>query len=364
MDYHSINIELIVDYHIDFYYYIGDMINSNYQTNGLTDVQICGKLYCAGFAICKLREMELANFGLTVEQLSILHIVSEHGGATTIKVIIDETMRQPNSVYILLNKMVKMGLIHYRRGSKSRSTLISITEKGESSLEKITNISLEEIFSVLREKDRIILLDLLSRLLARSRYLLGIGYVAPIAKLLNSEVPVKPKPKFSRRPSVSSLWSTLNDTKFAISRLRELELAKFGLTMEQSSILHIVVDHGGTVTIKEIIDETMHQPNSVYILLNRMKKMGLIRKTGQKESRSNLISLTEDGENLLNKLTNITFKETISRLKAVEKAKFVEMLYKIIDKSGELLGIHFMPPIMQYLEEASRNAPIESEKNM
>jgi DNA-binding MarR family transcriptional regulator len=223
---------------------------------------------------------------------------------------------------------------------------------------------LEEIFSVLREKDKIILLGLLNKLLTRSRYLLGIGYVAPIAKLLNSEAPEKSKSKFDRQLSDIMLWSILNNTKFAISRLRELELAKFGLTMEQSSIMHIVVDHGGTVTIKEIIDETMHQPNSVYILLNRMKKMGFIYSTKQKEFGSPLISLTEDGESLLNKITNITFKVTISRLNAAEKAKFVEMLYKIIDKSGELLGIHFLPPIMQYLDEANKSAPIVRAKNI
>jgi DNA-binding MarR family transcriptional regulator len=207
-------------------------------------------------------------------------------------------------------------------------------------------------------------MDLLNRLLTRSRYLLGIGYMTPIAKLLNREVPKKPKPKFSQQPSVVRLWLILNNTRFAISRLRELELAKFGMTMEQSSILHIVSDHGGIVTIKEIIDETMHQPNSVYILLNRMRKMGLICNIKQKESGSTLISLTEDGENLRKKLTNVTFKVTISRLKAAEKAKFVEILYKIIDKSGELLGIHFMPPIMQWLEETNKNPPIEGVKDI
>jgi DNA-binding MarR family transcriptional regulator len=340
------------------------MANSDYKIYELTDVQICGKLSCAGFAIYKLREMELAKFGLTVEQSTILHIVFDHGRAMTIKEIMDETMRQPNSVYILLNKMVKMGLIHNSRESKRGNALISITEQGKNLLEKITNISLEEIFSVLREKDKITLLDLLNRLLTRSRYLLGIGYVAPIAKLLNSELPEKPKPKYDRHPSIIKLWSILNNTRFAISRLRELELAKFGLTMEQSSILHIIVDHGGTVTIKEIIDETMHQPNSVYILLNRIKKMGLICNTEQKESGSTLISLTEDGESLLKKITNISFEVTISRLKAAEKAKFVEILYRIIDKSGELLGIHFTPPIMQYLEEANNKAPIGRAKNI
>jgi DNA-binding MarR family transcriptional regulator len=340
------------------------MVSNGYKISGLTDVQICGKLSCAGFAIYKLREMELAKFGLTIEQSSILHIVFNHGRAMTIKEIIDETMRQPNSVYILLNKMVKMGLIHNSKESKNGNTLISITEQGKSSLQKITNISLEEIFSVLREEDKITLLDLFNRLLIRSRYLLGIGYMAPITKLLNSEVPEKSKPKNDRQLLVVTLWSTLNNTKFAISRLRELELTKFGLTMEQSSILHVIVDHGGTVTIKELIDETMHQPNSVYILLNRMKKMKLLRSTKQKESGSTLISLTEDGESLLKKITNISFKMTISRLTATEKAKFVEMLYMLIDKSRELLGIPFTPPIMQWLAEANKNTPIVDVKNM
>jgi DNA-binding MarR family transcriptional regulator len=340
------------------------MINGDYETSGLTDVQICGKLSCAGFAIYKLREMELAKFGVTIEQSSILHIVFNNGGTMTIKEIIDETMRQPNSVYILLNKMVKMGLINKSRGSKSENALASLTKQGKSLLEKITSISLEEIFSVLREKDKIALMDILNRLLTQSRYLLGIGYVAPIEKLLNSEVPEKTKPKYDRQPSDIRLWPILNNTRFAISRLRELELAKFGLTMEQSSILHIIVDHGGTVTIKEIIDETMHQPNSVYILLNRIKKMGLIRNAEQKESGGTLISLTEEGEILLKKITNITFEVTISQLKEAEKAKFVEILWQIIDKSGELLGIHFTPPIMQYLEEANQNAPIGEVKNI
>jgi len=333
------------------------MSKNNYKICELTDVQICGKLYCAGFATYKLREMELAKFGLTVEQSSILHIVIDHGGSMTIKEIIDETMRQPNSVYILLNKLVKMGLIHKSRGSKSGNALVSITERGKSLLEKISSISLEEIFSVLPEKDKITLLDLLSRLLTWSRDLLGIGYEAPIARLLNNQPPKKSKPKYDKQPPIITLWSILNNTRFAISRLRELELAKFGLTMEQSSIMHIVIDHGGAVTIKELIDETMHRPNSVYIILNRMKKMGLIRKTAQKENSSTLISLTEDGESLLKKITDISFKVTISRLKAAEKAKFVEMLYKIIDKTGELLGIPFTPPIMQHLAEADKNTP-------
>jgi DNA-binding MarR family transcriptional regulator len=335
------------------------MTDTDRKTTMLTDVQICGKLYCAGFAIAKLREMELAKFGLTTEQSTILHILSSYGRPVTVNEIIDETMRQPNSVYILLNKMAKIGLIEKSKGSKSENALVSLTEQGQDLLEKITDISVDEIFSILREADKVALRDILNGLLTQSRYLLGIGYMAPINKLLNNEKPEKLEPKISRRPTATQLWPILNNTKFAVSRLRELELAKFGLTMEQSSILHIILDHGGTVTIKEIIDETMHQPNSVYILLNKLKKMKLIRDAKQKERGITPVSLTEDGKSMLKKITNISFNATISRLKAAEKAKLVEILLILIDKSGELLGIPFTPPIMQRLAEADNTPATE-----
>ena len=63
------------------------------------------------------------------------------------------------------------------------------------------------------------------------------------------------------------LWSLMDRTGFAIARLRELELNKYSLTIEQSSILHVLTNNGGSLTIKEIENITMRQHHSVYALV-------------------------------------------------------------------------------------------------
>ena len=41
------------------------------------------------------------------------------------------------------------------------------------------------------------------------------------------------------------LWRFLDHTRYAISRVRELELARFGLTPEQAYVLDFLADRGG-----------------------------------------------------------------------------------------------------------------------
>jgi len=217
---------------------------------------------------------------------------------------------------------------------------------------------------VLQEEDKIRFVALLGSLLDRSRYLLGINYVPPIMKFLNSssEIPDKPKPKYfvtdKGLPSGITLWSILNGTRFAISRLRELELAKFGLTLEQSSILFILLEHDGTTNIKEITNETMRQLNSVYTLLNRMQKMGIVNRTRKKESGgsgSTLVTITEDGRSLFKKLPTVSLKLVFEPLGAQERMQLAEILRVLIERSRDLLGIPYTPPIMQSLLEDTRD---------
>jgi DNA-binding MarR family transcriptional regulator len=335
------------------------MKNNIFETNELTDNRICGKLIFAGFAVSRVRKLETAKLGLTLEQSAMLHFIIDHGGTMTIKEIINETMHQPNSVYSLLNKMVKMGILSNTRGEENGDTSVSITKKGKSLFDKITTISAEEVFSVLPVKDKVILMKILLGLINQSRYLLGIDNVAPITKLLNHGVPEKPKPTYffngDGSPSGITLCSALFGASFAISRLRELELAKFGLTVQQLSILRIIFEHGGTRTVKEITDETLHQANSVYIILNRIEKMGFIHKTRKEDSGSTAISITADGKKLLKKITTISLELTISQLKATEKVKLASCLDMIVDKARDLLGIPFTVPIMHYLSAANQN---------
>jgi len=100
--------------------------------------------------------------------------------------------------------------------------------------------------------------------------------------------------------SDTDLWCLIVRTWYAISRLRELELAQFGLTVEQSSILKIMSLRDGSITAKELEYLTMRQQHSISTLINRMSKSGLVEKVKQPNERRHRIVVTPEGEKIYN----------------------------------------------------------------
>lgn len=68
------------------------------------------------------------------------------------------------------------------------------------------------------------------------------------------------------------LWTYLDRARFAIYRMRELELSRFDFTPEQAAIINLLLARGGSATIKQIEDMTMRQHHSITALINRMLK--------------------------------------------------------------------------------------------
>jgi DNA-binding MarR family transcriptional regulator len=123
------------------------------------------------FAISRLLELELAQFGFTVEQTLILHILKNYP-LVSIKELQELTTRQHNSVSILTNRMIKMGLLKKGKSTEWRGAKISLTEKGEKELSRTTTGSLEITFSVLTTEERRQLLTYLNSLLIKALNLL------------------------------------------------------------------------------------------------------------------------------------------------------------------------------------------------
>ena len=125
-------------------------------------------------SIYRVRELELAQFGLTVEQSMILSLLINRGRSATPKMIEEYTMRQYNSISALINRMIKMNLVAKRKNPKSKKTEILITRYGETQYNKVPIHSLEMVFSSLKEKDRERLFSYLDKILKKARDLLGL----------------------------------------------------------------------------------------------------------------------------------------------------------------------------------------------
>jgi DNA-binding MarR family transcriptional regulator len=92
------------------------------------------------------------------------------------------------------------------------------------------------------------------------------------------------------------LFLLLRYTADAIHRAREYELKKYKLTPEQAAALVCILSLDNNATQAELSRWLFRLPNSVTILINRMEKLGLVKKKPDSK-RKNIVrlSLTRKG---------------------------------------------------------------------
>lgn len=148
-------------------------------------------------------------------------------------------------------------------------------------------------------------------------------------------------------PSLNmSLWVLLDQTGDLVAKARELELRHFKLTRAQAAILYILIFEDKGLTISEISNWNMREPNSVLSLVNRMEGRGLLKKTRAPGRDKIVINITEAGSKLYKALTRQSIEMIFSALTEEEKQQFKTCLFKVRGKSRELLGMDFKPPFL------------------
>ena len=97
-------------------------------------------------------------YGLTTEQFSVLAAVKSRGGSLTPIGLAMILARKPNSVSMLVDRMVKAGLVRRTRDRKDRRLVdVSLTSKGEKALEPAAPAGwefIQKILSPLSYKDK------------------------------------------------------------------------------------------------------------------------------------------------------------------------------------------------------------------
>ena len=142
------------------------------------------------------------------------------------------------------------------------------------------------------------------------------------------------------------LWVLLEQTRFAICRAKELELAKINLTVIQASVLYTLRVKGGEATQKEIAEFTMRQHHSVSTLINRMIKSGLLKKVKYSGDKGTRIAMTEKGQELYNGITDVAIAMVFSTLAKEEKIKLAENLTILRAKARSMLGMDHVLPFL------------------
>ena len=150
-----------------------------------------------------------------------------------------------------------------------------------------------------------------------------------------------------RQPTDMDLWWLILSTWYALSRLRQIELAPFNITVEQSTILVALDYGGGSATLKELEDITLRQQNSVSTLISRMEKKGLITRKKYANAKKSEILISTEGRDLLERITAHSMKEIFSHMTTAEKQELAGYLYSMRVRVRELMGITYQPPFVQ-----------------
>lgn len=143
-----------------------------------------------------------------------------------------------------------------------------------------------------------------------------------------------------------NLWVLLDLTRDVISRARELELNHFKLTRMQAAMLFITQSREKGMTLPEISNWNLREPNSVLTLVNRMEKLGLVEKSRDSEEGKIRVFATEKGKKLYSSTTRQSIKMIFSALSPEEKRQLQSILKKLRDKGRQLLGIDYKPPFL------------------
>jgi len=99
---------------------------------------------------------------------------------------------------------------------------------------------------------------------------------------------------------VLRLWLLLHRVRDGIVLCEDSIFGKYGLTTEQFSVLAAVKSRGGSLKPSELAAILARSPNSVSMLVDRMVKAGLVRRTRDRKDRRVVnVSLTSKGEKAL-----------------------------------------------------------------
>ena len=104
--------------------------------------------------------------------------------------------------------------------------------------------------------------------------------------------------------TVLRLWLLLHRVRDALVACEDSIFKEYGLTTEQFGVLASVKSRGGSLRPTDLASILERSPNSVSMLVDRMVKAGLVRRTRDRSDRRVVnVTLTGKGENALEPAT-------------------------------------------------------------
>jgi len=173
--------------------------------------------------------------------------------------------------------------------------------------------------------------------------------------------------KFKFENQDKGSWILLRQTYNLIFRCEDRVFGEYDLTTEQHTVLMAIKNISGPVRITDIARWLDRSVNSVSMIIDRMVKAGLVRRTrDRKDRRTVFVTLTNKAEEAYVPATTAGWeliKEILSPLSNEDKRTLIRLLETVRDKTYDYLEpggvveevkVNGTKKMKQFMEQASK----------
>jgi DNA-binding MarR family transcriptional regulator len=152
------------------------------------------------------------------------------------------------------------------------------------------------------------------------------------------------------------LWVLLRQVGHLMTELRRADLLAYGMSPAQAAALRSTAYLGKTATPAEISRWLMRKPHTITHLLNRMEKVGQIKKVQDLKRKNQIrITLTKKGEHDYDAVKKVEYPHPIlGFLNDQEKETLELCLNKIRTRLLEELKITYKPLLCDVLDNTQK----------
>ena len=156
----------------------------------------------------------------------------------------------------------------------------------------------------------------------------------------------KTNDKFKLDACTRNLFFIFDQTRETIIRAVELELEQSKTNSAQCNVFCMLTKEKNGVTQGDLAKKLCRNLNSVSTLISKMERQGFVKKTKNKEDGKVYVTLTQQGSEVWEKVSERAIFLTFSVLSEEEKEQLKVLLKKLWNEARNILGLDFKPPFL------------------
>jgi DNA-binding MarR family transcriptional regulator len=152
--------------------------------------------------------------------------------------------------------------------------------------------------------------------------------------------------KFKLDNDTRTLFVLFDQARDTLIRAVELELKQSEISFAQARILYSLTQRKNGMTQGDLSKWHLRNLNTISTLTSKMEKEGLVKKTKSKEDGKVYVTLTQQGSEVWDGVSERAIFLTFSVLSKKEKEQLKVLMKKLRTEARNILGLDFKPPFL------------------